>query len=376
MTVVAFYEPSYVDSNRETWSLRAGYKYSGLLDATVGLAEPIIAMDAIPPADDPLRRRLEEMYGAVFVEVTGDLGLHQTRDAFGIAQNLANALEKFRPNIVSNMNGRKIHWCYASALAAEMLGADYVYRVGGDDIATELAVCDGDLKAFLGTMKYWDAIQGERLTVARARTIIAMSPWEKRRIGTMCDDADRIVVCPRGVDSEIFAPREFPTSLKRLLFVGRNSHEKGFDILRSAASQLAQARPDLEFLVAGPFAAGKDGNITYLGYVEQNDLPSLYASADAVVLCSRTEGMPQVVMEAMTSGRACILSRHLFEGMFVHGEQALLTLTNPSDLVSQITALADNPSLAAQLGRASREYAVANFSHRVALENYRQALFG
>lgn len=376
MTVVAFYEPPYVSSGRETWSLRAGYKYAGLLDAIVGVADPIIAMDTVPPGDDPLRLQLEEKYGVVFVEVANERELHRVRDASGIASNLVAALEQFKPDIVTNLNGRKIHWCYASALAAEKLGADYVYRVGGDDIATELAVCEGDLKPFVGTMRYWRAIECERLTVARARTTIAMSPWEKRRLAAISDDPDRIVVCSRGVDPEIFAPRDFPSSLKRLLFVGRNSHEKGFDILRSAAGQLTHTNPELEFVVAGPFAAGKDANITYLGYVEQNDLPNVYASADAVILCSRTEGMPQVVMEAMTAGRACILSRHLFEGMFVHGKQALLTSTNPSDVVTQIAALIDNPSLVGELGRVSRQYAVDHFSHQVALDNYRKALFG
>src|SRR5262249_48253023 len=44
------------------------------------------------------------------------------------------------------------------------------------------------------------------------------------------------------------------------------------------------------------------------GVVDQRRLPELYASADAFVLASFTEGHPKVLLEAMSSGVACVVS--------------------------------------------------------------------
>jgi glycosyltransferase involved in cell wall biosynthesis/lipopolysaccharide biosynthesis glycosyltransferase len=375
LQTIAFQEPAYPKDDPDTWKLRAGYKYPGLLAALRGKAKPLILMETLPPQDDPYRLALEESFGVTFMPLRQRAAVHG-RDSTAIATNIAAALEGHKVHVLSNLNGQKLHQAYAGALAAERMGAEYVYRIGGDDIGTEEAIAQRDQRWYHGSAAYWDSVATERLTLARARTVIVMSPWEQDRVAALCDDPSRIRVCWRGVDLDTFAPKSYPAAAGRFLFVGRNSHEKGFDIVQSAAALLRESHPDIEIIVAGPFQPRTEGNIRYVGYVPSEELPALYASADAFVLCSRTEGMPQTVMEAMAAGRACILSRHLFAQMFRHGEQALLSDTDPAALRDQMVRLHDTPELATLLGRAGRQFAQAHFGSSANLAAYEQALLG
>jgi glycosyltransferase involved in cell wall biosynthesis len=51
---------------------------------------------------------------------------------------------------------------------------------------------------------------------------------------------------------------------------------------------------------------GIENNVHFLGYVA--DMPAFYASCDIVVLPSRSEGFPNVVLEAMAMRRALVVS--------------------------------------------------------------------
>ncbi|HSW15280.1 MAG TPA: glycosyltransferase [Solimonas sp.] len=107
-----------------------------------------------------------------------------------------------------------------------------------------------------------------------------------------------------------------------LLAVGSVSERKGHDVLVDAFLQLAPARPELCLAIAGDPAAeaqgflaqlqarigdaGLAGRVFWLGY--RSDVPALYAAADLVVLPSKAEGLPRVVPEALSMGRAIVAS--------------------------------------------------------------------
>lgn len=99
-----------------------------------------------------------------------------------------------------------------------------------------------------------------------------------------------------------------------LVFVaaGRLTHQKGFDLLIEAVSKLKKSPRPFSILIAG---TGKDRDqltnqieknqlvdkIKLIGF--QEDLDSILQSADFVIMPSRQEGMPNVVMEGMALGR-------------------------------------------------------------------------
>jgi glycosyltransferase involved in cell wall biosynthesis len=88
------------------------------------------------------------------------------------------------------------------------------------------------------------------------------------------------------------------------------------DVIRMAA-RIAPDHPEVAFLVAGEgsrrleyealaHSLGVDHAVRFLGYV--GDMRAFYASCDIVVLPSRSEGCPNVVLESMAMRRALVVS--------------------------------------------------------------------
>lgn len=97
--------------------------------------------------------------------------------------------------------------------------------------------------------------------------------------------------------------------------VGRLNRQKGFDVLIRAFATLSKRRPDwrLVILGEGEERAALESLVTALGLQGRVLLPGAIASPGAVlssaslfVLSSRYEGFPNVLLEAMALGVACV----------------------------------------------------------------------
>lgn len=95
------------------------------------------------------------------------------------------------------------------------------------------------------------------------------------------------------------------------LTIGRLAEQKAYPSLFQAFSAVVDDVPRSKMLVAGrgPLQAelesvvrrsGLQASISFLGF--RSDVTSLLAAADALVMASRYEGMPNAVMEALASG--------------------------------------------------------------------------
>jgi 1,2-diacylglycerol 3-alpha-glucosyltransferase len=135
----------------------------------------------------------------------------------------------------------------------------------------------------------------------------------------------RIEVVPSGIDVSHFAAGRRDERLRALLrvgvrdrlllYVGRLAREKNIELLLQA---LAAANDDSLVLVVagdGPHRhelerqaaeLGVRGSTRFLGAVARNDLPSLYASAEAFLMPSVTETQGLVIAEAMAAGAPVI----------------------------------------------------------------------
>ncbi|MEO1525537.1 MAG: glycosyltransferase family 4 protein [Planctomycetota bacterium] len=96
---------------------------------------------------------------------------------------------------------------------------------------------------------------------------------------------------------------------KLVAAVGRLSDEKGFDILIDAVTQLIERGHNIELAIAGEGAfrealqsqieaTGHTDRIRLLGFVK--DPRTVYRATDCYALSSYREGLPNVVLEAMT----------------------------------------------------------------------------
>jgi colanic acid/amylovoran biosynthesis glycosyltransferase len=179
----------------------------------------------------------------------------------------------------------------------------------------------------------------------------------------------KVEVTPLGVDGTLFLPRSTRRSGQpfEILCVGRLVPAKGQHILLDAASQLRDdQRPFLLRLVGdGPDRASLQQQVQKLGLskfvrfegaVNQDKIRVFYESADVFALASFAEGIPVVLMEAMSMEIPCIatwitgipeLIRNEIDGLLV----------GPSDaegLAKALTYLMDDEVLRVSLGRAGR----------------------
>ncbi|MGM9475671.1 glycosyltransferase family 4 protein [Pedobacter sp. GSP4] len=98
-----------------------------------------------------------------------------------------------------------------------------------------------------------------------------------------------------------------------ILSVGRLSHEKGFDLLIDAYQRLALSDVDLLISGEGQERENLEKQIAELNLTDKvkligfkSNLQDYYAQADVFVLSSRNEGYPNVLVEAMGMGCACV----------------------------------------------------------------------
>src|SRR3984957_13492483 len=127
---------------------------------------------------------------------------------------------------------------------------------------------------------------------------------------------NKVVVSRLGVElTEQFDPgRKSHESGFTMLAVGRLHRVKDHAFLVRACAQLRASGIHFECAIAGDGPEqrrlgslirkyGLEKNITLLGHVQRQQMDSLYARADVVVLTSRSEGIPLVLMEAMARGK-------------------------------------------------------------------------
>jgi glycosyltransferase involved in cell wall biosynthesis len=133
-----------------------------------------------------------------------------------------------------------------------------------------------------------------RFLLRRARAVICCS--EQLAAAMRGCGLDNVHAIPYGVDVPTELGPEDPAAL--VLYAGRLSPEKRIDVI-------AQAIDGLPRIIAG------DGPLRALlpdalGFVSHEDLCKLYHRAAVVVLASRMEGLPNVVLEAMAHGKTVI----------------------------------------------------------------------
>jgi glycosyltransferase involved in cell wall biosynthesis len=180
--------------------------------------------------------------------------------------------------------------------------------------------------------------------------------------------AQSISVIPNGVDVASQVQPEFPNA--RPLFLGRMAHQKGVDTLLAS---LVDASFSVDITGAGPDEAllrllaeklGISSRVAFTGPTRQARAALIRCSV--LVLPSRSEGMPNAVLEAMAVGRAVVATD--IPGtreVVVHGETGLLVPPeNPLALRAAITRLQGDPALRARLGAAGYERARSVFGRQ------------
>ena len=133
-----------------------------------------------------------------------------------------------------------------------------------------------------------------RLVLGRARAVICCS--DKLEQAMRGCGLENVHAIPYG--KEIPAAVGAEADPPHVLYVGRLSIEKGIDVI-------AEATKGLDLVVAG------DGPLRHLlpdakGFLPPEEISRLYERAAVVVMASRAEGLPNVLLEAMAHGKAVV----------------------------------------------------------------------
>ncbi len=208
------------------------------------------------------------------------------------------------------------------------------------------------------------------------------------------ESPSRISVIESGVDLARHRPRPKPAELLRHLglpehafiagFAGRLAEEKDPLAFVAMAMRLRSA-PAIFFLMtgAGPLAAevraalareGLEERVRYPGVVE--DIRDYLALFDVLVLPSRFDGRPSVVLESLAMGVPVIASRvGALPDLILEGETGFLCA--PGDVeqfASHIRWLAEHPGERSAMGRAARSFAERHLDAADMLGSYESML--
>jgi glycosyltransferase involved in cell wall biosynthesis len=133
----------------------------------------------------------------------------------------------------------------------------------------------------------------------------------------------------------------------------------GTDFLCLIAGEGSQ-RPWLEHLIRN---LGLESCVKLLGHLSRQDLDTCYELSDLVVLTSRSEGIPLVLMEAMAHGRAVLApSITGIPELVKDGETGFLYRAGSlEDFLSKIEAIRISHPALTGLRRAAREHVLQHF---------------
>jgi glycosyltransferase involved in cell wall biosynthesis len=218
--------------------------------------------------------------------------------------------------------------------------------------------------------------------VKEAKAAIAISRFieEKMKIYKK----DNVFYIPNGVDINLFKPRKHEPK-KILLTVCGISRQKGLIYLVKALKNVHKVHKDFRWIHIGPLPNSNNENYSYylqlvkmieryhlrenivfLGRVSLEELIRNYQLADIFILPSLWEGMPLVVLEAMSCGLPIISTKISgVEDLITAKEGILVEPKNSKQLSNAIISLLEDEKLAKRLGKNARKRIENNFSWEI-----------
>lgn len=189
---------------------------------------------------------------------------------------------------------------WIAMVAARLLGVEFSMTLHGSDVLLHRAFLDVKLR--------------------NCKFCLTVSEYNRRFIVTHYPQIEpaKVIVARLGVEIPEpwmkLADRRDQPEVFRMLAVGRLHAVKDHAFLVRACNQLQAQGLEFHCDIAGEGPErcrleslirrfGLENRVTLLGHTSREETDSLYKRADLVVLTSRSEGIPLVLMEAMARGR-------------------------------------------------------------------------
>jgi glycosyltransferase involved in cell wall biosynthesis len=250
-----------------------------------------------------------------FFSIPGAAALHGHATSISLAAHLARLHREFPWDVVVGSNAYPDG--VGAADVAAVSRAPLVQNVIGTDV-NELPE-----RPALGRQI--------RAALRRAQRVVAVSRHMADRVVALGIPRDRVVAQHNGVDGTTFAPRDRAEARKRvgldhrgpvIVYVGNVKIGKGVGVLVDSMAPLIRrhGREGALLCIVGSGEAeaeiaarvrdlGLQSNIRLAGRQLHTEVPFWISAADILCLPSFMEGCPNVVLEALASGRGVVATR-------------------------------------------------------------------
>lgn len=269
-----------------------------------------VSDDAPLPAEEEVRQLLDAPEGALRVlgfrfPKAGRLPGHYLRESYRYSCTVYEALKE---------EWVKFDFIYAKGYTAWCLlehkqKGTHTAPVGVKFHGYEMFQKTGDLKDKLIQFMLRPPV----VFMNRSANVVFSYGGEiSRIIAQMGTDPNHVIDIPSGIDDEWIAAAPLPAGGRRnFLFIGRNEKRKGIDDLLRCKQVIAES--DAGFHWVGPIPESKQldcSNCTYHGEVKDSEqLKAIIDQCQILLVPSHSEGMPNVILEAMARGLAVIATR-------------------------------------------------------------------
>jgi glycosyltransferase involved in cell wall biosynthesis len=201
---------------------------------------------------------------------------------------------------------------------------------------------------------------------------LAALPLERIRVLHNGIDVDRYAdPDPAAAREELVQSLSLPADSRLVVLPAVLRQGKGHDLLLDALPELRRRVPRVHVLFAGagPLedelrrrAEVHGDRVCFLGH--RTDMPALMAASDLVVLPSRSEALPTVLMEAAAAGRPVVATRvgGVPEVVEDGATGLLVPPGDPDGLAAAMGRLLQDAGMARDLGARARRRAAASFS--------------
>lgn len=348
---------------------------------------------SINPPDRPVQAmegyEKQEAENTFFVKAQGVLGALMAL-LFWVFTSPGKLLQTFRLGLQLGKNGS---WFYGLAYVAE---AALVARWMRRNHLAILHVHFGNASATVGVLvkrltqchlsytihgpDEFDDVFGQHLALKmqEADQVVCISQFAMGQLMRIShpDHWHKFQVCRLGVDPAqfTFAERALDASPVELLCVGRLSSAKAQVLLLQACASLRDEGLDFKLTLVGD---GPDrtrieqtiqklqlgSHVHLTGSLNQLAVRAQFARADGFVLPSLAEGIPVVLMEAMSSGVPCLSTPvNGIPELIQHERTGLLATPGDIDsLTTQLRRLILEPALRRSLAQAAHVKVLADF---------------
>jgi glycosyltransferase involved in cell wall biosynthesis len=293
---------------------------------------------------------------------------------FTITRKLARMFRGFRPDVVHLFMFGFDLW---PALAARQAGVPVVVS------------SRRQLATWQKRRHVWIQRKANKLVDCIVANSRAVAEFAMKQEGA---DAGLLRIIPNGVCADEFVSNVELRQARRRYGIPLNTHVigivanftpvKDYPVFVNMAQALLRRRTDLHFLMvgAGPDVSQierlieKRGLRDYFTRISTiSERPDLYALMDVFVLCSREEGFPNALIEAMAAGRPVVVAARggMLEAVSEGVTGRLVQSRAPEDFADAVAWVLDHPADSRRMAAQAAQYVREELTMEAMVARYR-----